>query len=364
MKYHRDNKGVSLVLVALSLVTLLGFAAIALDLGNMLNVKNELDKAANSAVLMGASTYNQLLPVSKNKANMLGATQQTFNLAVTDTPIILTPTIQSVNADTINGAVRMVARCNAQTYFISVLGITKLQVESSAAAINFPCAYRVASAPATIPGSSQKPTIAFAEGLITPAVAVHSYNLEAGGSIVLTCLLPAINSGVGADISVVESGDLDGYYIFVASNLSGPWYNISGTGTPIVPGGPGPQPGNIAAIPTTLGQRFFGSGTFSLASTGIQNAKYVAIVDDGFEEGYNIAAIGTFVPEPTFIETPAAAPPNIGLGADIDAVIVHNHSILIRHDDLGKDLNGNGFIDAHDNLLGNYTQRGKFATNY
>ncbi len=50
----KNNKGVSLVLIALSIVVLLGFAALAIDVGHLYNVKNELQAAADFAAIAGA----------------------------------------------------------------------------------------------------------------------------------------------------------------------------------------------------------------------------------------------------------------------------------------------------------------------
>ena len=51
----KNNRGVSLVLLALSVVVIFGFAALAVDLGHLYNVKDQLQVAADAAALSGAA---------------------------------------------------------------------------------------------------------------------------------------------------------------------------------------------------------------------------------------------------------------------------------------------------------------------
>lgn len=53
----RRNKGQVLVLLALALFVLLGFAALAVDVGYMYTVRNELQRSADSGALAGASAF-------------------------------------------------------------------------------------------------------------------------------------------------------------------------------------------------------------------------------------------------------------------------------------------------------------------
>lgn len=52
---NKNNRGQILVLVALSLVVLIGFAALAIDIGYFYHTKNQLQGAADAAALAGAS---------------------------------------------------------------------------------------------------------------------------------------------------------------------------------------------------------------------------------------------------------------------------------------------------------------------
>ena len=53
-KINKSEKGLSLVVFALGLVALLGFAALAIDLGISNNIQNELQKITSTAALVGA----------------------------------------------------------------------------------------------------------------------------------------------------------------------------------------------------------------------------------------------------------------------------------------------------------------------
>jgi Flp pilus assembly protein TadG len=57
----RDHKGATIVFVALAMVMLLGFAALAVDMGYLYVVRNELQNAADSGALAGAQVlYNDM----------------------------------------------------------------------------------------------------------------------------------------------------------------------------------------------------------------------------------------------------------------------------------------------------------------
>ena len=50
----RNERGAVLVLVAASMVVMFGFAALAVDVGNLMLVRTESQKAADAAALAGA----------------------------------------------------------------------------------------------------------------------------------------------------------------------------------------------------------------------------------------------------------------------------------------------------------------------
>lgn len=73
----RNQRGATLVTVALVMVVLLGFAALALDIGHLLVVRNELQNSADAAALAGASYfYPQIPPSSPSPPAWATATTQ------------------------------------------------------------------------------------------------------------------------------------------------------------------------------------------------------------------------------------------------------------------------------------------------
>lgn len=73
MSSIKNNRGQILVLVAVSLVVLLGFAALAIDIGYFYHTKNQLQGAADAAALAGASelqygSTSQSQPLARQEA--------------------------------------------------------------------------------------------------------------------------------------------------------------------------------------------------------------------------------------------------------------------------------------------------------
>lgn len=351
MQNRRNKSGVSLVLMAMGLAALLGFAALAIDMGNAFNVQNELQKATTTAALAGAAAYNPLETSSTNMTNIQNAVRETFNLSKNaEKGLASAQIVGNIQVDTDSGAVRLQTSGMAQTFFIGIIGIRTLEVNARAAALNYPNAYKVMNDLFPIPAADKEKTLAFAESEDVGALVVYYYRPQFLSSrIQLVCTLPMVNSN-GPELTVVESGDLDGYIVYVSNNPGGPWYNISSVGKSIE-GGPGPQ----LVDGSTTEYRFFGSGSFDLEGTGIYNARYVAIVDDSVEDGYLQGDKTTYVAEGAF--TPGA--PDEDLKMEIDAIILHQHAISINYTDLSTDDNADGVIDAHNNLIGTYDNPGK-----
>lgn len=61
MKYYKEKKGITLVLIALMLAVLLFFLGMAVDISYMYNVKNQLQVAADAAALAGASQLSSAI---------------------------------------------------------------------------------------------------------------------------------------------------------------------------------------------------------------------------------------------------------------------------------------------------------------
>ena len=73
----KDQRGAVAVIVALTLVVLLAFGALAVDLGYLMMVKNELQNAADAGALAGA---RELYPDEGTRCNP-GANQTAYGIA-------------------------------------------------------------------------------------------------------------------------------------------------------------------------------------------------------------------------------------------------------------------------------------------
>ncbi|MEW5821868.1 MAG: pilus assembly protein TadG-related protein [Cyanobacteriota bacterium] len=360
MVAKRYEKGVSLVLLAFGLAALLGFAALAIDMGNAFNVQNELQKATTTAALAGASAFNPNINVSssQNMTNINNAVNDTFNLSKSSEASLSAATIVgNIQVDPKSGAVRLQTRANAQTFFINIIGIKTLEVNARAAALNLPTSFIVMNDLFPLPQADQKKTIAFNESDDMSAPQINYYNPPPGGKVQIVCTLPLVNSP-GPELTIVESGDLDGYRVFVASDPGGPWYNISSKGKSIE-SGPGPQPPDPSAPTAPPEQwRFFGSGAFDLDGTGIENARYVAVVDDAIEDGYLAANKAAYIASGAYAPVEDLTIGEKGIAMEVDGIIIHQHAMSITYEDLSKDENSDGIIDAHNKLIGDYDHPG------
>ncbi len=77
----KNNRGQILVLVAISLVVLLGFAALAIDLGYFYHTKNQLQGAADAAALAGAIKLNGTSDLTQTDARTEAVTYAGLNTA-------------------------------------------------------------------------------------------------------------------------------------------------------------------------------------------------------------------------------------------------------------------------------------------
>lgn len=409
MRQYQKSKGISLILIAMGVITLLSFAALAVDLGSMLNIQNELEKAARTATLAGASQFNPLATEAENLTAMTNAAQNVFNLTTDHTNDISgAQIVGNVETNTQYGATAIKVKCNAPTYFIKMLGITTIEVNAEAAALYYPTAYKIMNNLNPIPTPYQKPTLAFAEtrdpavlattavdptldpsatatpdptaagapdptldptatpdptldptldptatttAVASTALISNCYSLGTAGKLQLVGILPIVN-GNGPEIIVDEDGDLEGYFVFVATDAAGPWYNITEKGVPLKIDDPGVQP--VPLMPLEI-QRFFGSGTFDLDGTGVENARYLAIVDDGIEDGYLAADKATLLDDTSF---PGASSADAATnpGADIDGVQILQHSMSVQYGDFLSLASSPAIYDI---LIGSYDMPGK-----
>lgn len=387
VKSHKKEKGLSLVVFALGLGALLGFAALAIDLGIANNIQNELQKATTTAALVGALEMepNELGVINQTQARQ--ATLAAFQQAVGSIPMLNTAVLveASTGNTSINDplfvrttpssrAVSLQARAQVPTYFMAVIGITSLQVNAQAAAISCP-AYPARNLPppaGSVIASVIKDPVGGVNANVfkaapgSPADASFILGppdnvpvaLGAGGSVTLRMPAPIVD-GPGDDIYVRELGDLEGYYLYVGIEDGGGniiWNNVSCTGKPSenVLANAGAAAG---AYHDDQGHyKFYGSGLFDLAKTctsadgngidyagNVKNATYIYIKDDNSEDG--ILASDLVTPTILLGEHSSSSP-----GADIDTVAVLHHSRIVDYNAGDKD--NDGLIDAYEYLLG------------
>ncbi len=137
----RDSRGVSMVLVAITMVALLSATALAIDIGMLLNARTEAQRAADAAALAGAGsliTFPQTVfadaeAKAQNKAIEYGALN-----TVTDIPVTLLP--EDVDVDLAQERVTVTVRrvgvrgTAVGTWFANVFGVSEVDVEARAAA--------------------------------------------------------------------------------------------------------------------------------------------------------------------------------------------------------------------------------------
>jgi len=173
MKKIRDGKGAVAVFAAVVLVMLIGFVALAVDVGYVMVTRNELQNVADAAALAGARTLGRLYECNGNLSTCTGPMPYTDQLtyaaddaaikkAVTDVASVnhaggkagitidnadivignWEPTTKTINPITLTSpdAVRVTARRDASTngaistFFAKVLGINTVDVSATATA--------------------------------------------------------------------------------------------------------------------------------------------------------------------------------------------------------------------------------------
>ncbi|AZU63887.1 TadE/TadG family type IV pilus assembly protein [Neobacillus mesonae] len=117
----RDESGGALVFVAIFLVALLGFAAIAIDVGRLYTEKSKLQKALDAAVLAGA----QGLRTSETRAREIAETISDENDFKVSGSELTFPTGDSIKAT---------KKVNVPMTFAKVIGINDVPVSATAAA--------------------------------------------------------------------------------------------------------------------------------------------------------------------------------------------------------------------------------------
>ncbi len=289
------RKGVSIIVLMFSLFAIVGLCALVLDLGLILNQRYELQKAVESAALQAISEY-ELYETDRNTAgdyrlgfpddskidNTSTGITRTYYDALKGYNQLLKVGVDSAPTITFNKdsrAIRVDSAATVPTYFISILGISEVEIQARAAAINIP-AYLSGKFPrpngsivngvndASVAGTDYrdteiKPPLGWDTSAGThPTGTVYNRNtdfdniygrpdgkalsLGPGGHILIK--LPAtIFDGKGTDFIIYERGHAEGYFVYAGVDVdpnnpyidaANPgsginWVNISCTGTPL-----------------------------------------------------------------------------------------------------------------------------------
>lgn len=115
-----EERGVVLVIVAVSLVAILAFAAIAIDIGSFYQAQRQAQAAADAGALAGADDLN---------SNPSGVTTDATNYAKTNFPGA-TPTVSEPTSTSVKVTVSAVT----PSFFGAMLGLTSQNVKASATA--------------------------------------------------------------------------------------------------------------------------------------------------------------------------------------------------------------------------------------
>lgn len=401
MNKYTHKKGASVLIIAFSIVTLMAMASLTIDLAVITNAQHELQKATETAALVGASK------IEPHKVTSGTITETLIDTSSLEDEIIKifdysldkivahksnTDDYIKVNINADSKAVSVETIALAKTYFLAVIGIHYIEIKSVASAMSAPF-YLTKSLPSG--GSSVLTTSKYDTDIRLPlgdAINVSgstagenvvldnlygtpdnkSVSLGAGGYITIKLPFPLKNSN-GADLFVNEIGNIEGYFLFAGSDLNPDkpyinesnqgdgigWINISCTGTPV-----GNTSDKIGAYnvevyhldgTTSYETKFYGSGFFDLGATcngtnenydaTLSSAKYLKIIDDNAEDGF----MADYPDKPVRLlgEHESATP-----GADIDAVAVLHKSRLIRTAEFNEDTDSDGLINVLEVLLG------------
>jgi Flp pilus assembly protein TadG len=137
MKRQNDESGQALIITALCMTCLFGFAALATDVGIILRDKRLLQIAADSAAVAGAAELNY---TNANSAAQAAATQNGFTNGTGGVTVIVnTPPLYGPHkAPALNNAryVEVIVSQNQATFFMKFFGISSMTPTARAVAWN------------------------------------------------------------------------------------------------------------------------------------------------------------------------------------------------------------------------------------
>jgi len=381
----KKRKGTSLIVFVFGISAILALAGIVVDLGVLLNSQIELQKAVESASLVGASELEPQLntdnTVSIDSSKIQDIATKTFNKMIEKNPLISNAVIifdPDKDIKIKSKAIRVAASADTRTFFAKFAGFDKFTIYAKAAAISSP-AYLSTKFPngtgsidtagsdlrqptgGNINQSWNNTTGGWDYGNVYGYPDNKALSLGPGGSIKIDLPSPIVDNS-GTDLYIKQIGNLKGYYVFAGNDDSlNPseiqWINISCTGIPVGTD----QTGRVGAYYTDVNgnmqAKFYGSGYFDIGadckdsngnitySSSIKNAKYLRIIDDNTEDGF----MADNPEQPVIL---AGDHSSITPGVNIDAVALLHHTRLIDYYDLTKDTDEDGLIDIVEEITG------------
>jgi len=389
-KKFNKNKGISLIVFVLGILGFFAFAGFAIDFGLSAGAQLELQKATDSAALVGASNIEPQKDtdgfVSVNAGNVESIITDTFDKMKNANKPISNAQITETSVNVASKAVKLKTQATFSTFFMRFFGISNIVINAQAAAMSAPQYLDDKFPLGIIEGSLLKQTSGDSDSRDPVGDNANLRNqfenlygtpdnkplsLGPGGYVMIKFTSPLMDNE-GADLSVRELGNIEGYYVFVGNDAdpSDPyisetlpgggivWSNISCTGVPAgsdTGGKVGAYDSYIDNIP--LQPKFYGSGYFDLGAVctdskgsviyngTTRSASYLKIIDDNLEDGF----LSDNPTEPILLvgEHSSLTP-----GADLDAVAVLHHTRLISCKSFGTDTDGDGLIDILENAIG------------
>jgi hypothetical protein len=184
MDARKSEIGQVMVLICLAIVTIMGLIGLVADVGSLQAQRQLMQTAADSAALAAAeeSSYGNSTAAGKADAARNGFTDGVNNVAVT----INDPPTSGPNAGT-SGYLEAIVKSPEPTYFLSVLGLTTINVSARAVAVvsNGPnCIYVMDPSAANAMNLNGNVSIQSACGIMSDSSS--STGINANGNVTVT----------------------------------------------------------------------------------------------------------------------------------------------------------------------------------
>jgi hypothetical protein len=318
---NKKRKGMSIILLAFSILAIIALSGFVIDLGILLNCRYELQKAVETTALASITDYEAYednaniikypavndisTDADSSVNNNLDAFKKSNSFLLMSGNITPVITFGTTAKSRYSRAIRVEASAVARTFFLNIIGIKSITLNASAVAAHVPVYLNdenilkgsgtyedtlIRNPIAGISSSINVDGIIYALPTLTNINVMFNniygfpdgYALSLGPGGYITIKLPAtLVNGKGFDLQIIERGNANGYFVYAgndknptspyvdAGNPGGDisWVNISCTGTPIgslTNGKVGSYSQNIIGLPAQ--PKFYGSGYFDLGA--------------------------------------------------------------------------------------------------